>query len=455
MKYVSVPTTIFALLSMLLAHSNVSRAESWEQRESSPMVVNFDDGMATTTLSNGKTLPLVGVGLGSSEPSLVVPTIFHGLRDDKKIRLIDTAQSADNEGLIAAGILSGIDSMAGYNNEKLTVHVVTKVWYTHLGYARTKLAVKKTFNNFASVLADKRVDLKIHVLLHWPRCYDNVDWMDCEGEESSLDEEIRSAGPNPGLNPHSWKESWKALEDIYSTQEYPVESIGVSNFQITDLQEFELFAKIQPHMLQINMWSLFYDPTVIDYCQTHNILVQVFNVMGLVKDGAQTSPHAYHHLEKIASDLSTDQQKELTPAQAILAWLIQHGISVIPRTTNINRLHERLSENSAVTLTSIPELSDYQVETVAHAMESFLGGEDLEEDMNVMVTFEAKSRDLMLYWQRPDGSEVHVAYIPQGTTFNETTLPKHNYKVYDAQNKESFVEYRVQARFGEHETVPF
>merc|ERR1712226_190888 len=108
--------------------------------------------------------------------------------------------------------------------------------------------------------------------------------------------------------------------------------------------------------------------------------------MSLLKSGAEIAPHAYHHVSRIAEQISERHEKDLTVGQMVLAWLIQHGISIIPATTNMKRLHERLSENSAVTLTSIPELSDHQTETIAHALESFIGGGDLEEDMNVMVT---------------------------------------------------------------------
>lgn len=417
---------------------------------SSNSTMNIESGVATTTLSNGKIFPLVGLGVGSAQSYLVSPLVAQAMQGDKKTMLFDTAQQSANELFVSSGIINGISKMDD-SDEKIAVHVVTKVWYTHLGYERTILSIHDSFKNFKAALDDKRIDLKVHILLHWPRCYDHINFMDCEGEEENLSYEVREAGPSPHLDKdNAWKRSWRALEDMYNSQEYPIESVGVSNFQLSYMKQFELFATIQPHVVQMNVWSLLYDPELIDYCHTHKIHVQVYNVMNLAITGAVKTPHANHHVQKVASDLSENLSPELTTAQVVLAWLIQHGVSIIPRTSQ----PDRLQENSAISLALVPEMSDYQVETVAHSVEAFLSGQDLEEDLNVMVTFEAKSRDLMLYWKRPDGSEVHIAYIQQGEEFNETTYPKHNYRVYDAQNKESFIEYKVQGKFGTHETVP-
>ena len=64
--------------------------------------------------------------------------------------------------------------------------------------------------------------------------------------------------------------------------------------------------------------------------------------------------------------------------------------------------------------------------------------------------FTAKTKDAMLYWEKPDGGEAKIAFIAQGKSFNETTYPKHHFRIYDARNKDNFVDYHVNARFGQH-----
>merc|ERR1712183_194902 len=195
-------------------------------------------------------------------------------------------------------------------------------------------------------------------------------------EEEELPGVVKSAGPPPHMDrENAWKQSWKALEDMYMSENFDIESIGVSNFQLNDMKQFELFARIQPHIIQLNVWSILYDPELIIYCQAHNILIQVYNVMNLLSGGSAHAPNARYHVEKVADDLSKKSSTKFTVAQVIQAWLIQHGISVIPRTSSFDRLHE----NSSISLSSIPELSKEQTETVAHSGEAFLSRQDLED----------------------------------------------------------------------------
>jgi len=411
-------------------------------------IVSYSDGVFMAHLSNNNKIPLVGVGVGNSPHAYVGALVAEAIQDGNKIRLIDTSHASDNEKLIAEGILAGIASMEETNNKKVEVHVVTKVWYTHLGYARTKLAVEESLANFNDVINNKNVNFKLHVLLHWPRCFAHIPWMNCDKEEEDLPDHIKSAGPNPSDDPdNAWKESWKLLEEFYLSDKYPIASIGISNFHLQDIETMDTFARIHPHVLQANLWSLLYDAQLVDYCHKHRIHIQVYNAMQGTIMKPEVAPRAYHHIQKIAYEVGDKTETEVTPAQVILAWLIQHGVSVIPRTSKLSRL----GENSAVSLSNIPALSDMQVETGAHAVESYLSGDDLEQDIHVSVSFHAVNKDIMLYWLKDDGEEVRVAYVKQGEVFNETTYPNHKFRTYDASDKDlPFNEHQVSANFGDH-----
>ena len=409
----------------------------------------LDQGVPVVILSNKNALPLIGLGVGNLQHYMVPLMVAGAIQDDKMTRLFDTSHISDNEHLLAEGINQGIERLEN-TTEKLTIHVVTKVWYTYLGYERTKISIQESFESLKEAMSNPRVDLKVHILLHWPRCYDNISWMSCEEDEVRMPEYVRSAGPPPHKDKNNaWKGSWKALEEAYLSDEYTIESIGVANFHLKDLEELKSIARVEPHILQINVWSLLYDPMLIDHCHKNKIHVQVYNAMSGILTDPEKAPNAFHHLQKIAADLSGELPEDISPAQVVLAWLMQHGVSVVPRTSRLSRLQE----NSAVALASVPELSDIQAETVAHAVEAYLSGVDLEEDIHVKVTFHATTKDTFLYWTRHDGGEVKVAFIPQGETFNETTYPNHSFRLYDARNKDHFIEYKVGANFGEHEHV--
>jgi diketogulonate reductase-like aldo/keto reductase len=366
------------------------------------------------------------MGVGNMVAEVIPAMVSQGLQVDKKIRLIDTSYISRNEHLVAKGIAEGVEKLqATQGNEKVEVHVVTKVWYTHLGYDRTKQAVQSSLDNLKEAMDNENVILKVHVMIHWPRCYDNISWMNCEKEENDLPDVVKQAGPPPHLDKaNAWKGSWKALEDIYEDESNPVASIGVSNFHLKEVEALTELARVQPHIVQTNIWSLLYDPLLVGYCHKRDIHLQSFHLMNGVIRKSEVAPFAYHHILSVANELTKDMLSkelivsgtEISAAQGLMAWLVQHQVSVIPRTTDL----EHLSENSAMAIGRIPELTDPQVKTVAISVEAMLSGEDVKEDAYVKVTFHAKTKDVYLYWHDLEyGGEIQVSLIEKGKSFEE------------------------------------
>ena len=496
----------------------------------------------TIRLSNGVHFPLVGLGVGNMQPEFVPAVISHGLDETKNIRLIDTAHVSKNEFLVARGIVEGVENRlakaatkggdsgsdsdtgsdtdstgtgsdgtgtgatgtANDKNKAATVHevhVITKVWYTHLGYQRTLHSANESLESFREAIDHPNIDLKVHILLHWPRCYDEIPWMDCNGEEEHLPEATKRAGPPPNdasaFNGNSnsngsndtnntnnnngaaaWKDSWRALEELVADTTNPIASIGVSNFHRRELEEFDGFAKILPHLVETNTWSLLYDPLLIEFCHKRNVHLVAYNLMEGILYQAETAPFATHHLLSIANEITNDMRgKDLLPAavavdnnsknknknnnksnnnsndisaaQVVLAWLLQHSISVVPRTTSL----AHLQENSAVALSRIPAMDDQQVKIVAQSVEALISGEDLTEDAFVTLTFHAKSRDVFLYWHDPEfGGEIEVAKIQKGTSFEESSHPGHQFKIYDVHGGGTEF-FDVVGNYGEHKHI--
>lgn len=411
-------------------------------------IITFSDGIPLVNLANNNKIPLIGLGVGNLQHDLIPDMVAEAIQDDKRSRLIDTAHESHNEDLVANGVLKGIEKMQIADGRQVDVHVVTKVWYTHLGYDRTMLSVQESLLELKSLFESDKVNLHLHVLLHWPRCINDIPWMECDKEEMNLPDHVKEAGPNPNENPDAWKESWKALEDMYLSDDYPIASIGISNFQLHEIESMEAFARIHPHILQTNTWSLLYDSHLIEYCHKRRIHVQVFNAIQGTIMKSQAAPRAYHHIQKIANELSVKTSSVVTPSQVLLAWLVQHGVSVIPRTSKM----DRLSENSAIAIAQIPALTDMQVETVAHSVEAYLSGNDMAQDIHVSVTFHAVNKDIVVYWVG-HVDEVRVALVRKGETFHDTTYPNHVFRTYDASDKDTFIEHQITANFGEHADI--
>lgn len=455
MKY-SIILSVLCLVSMPM-HSN---SQGFFQRMMGNRGKNTEqlDDIPTSTLSNGVKIPLVGLGVGNMVGDVIPAIVSHAIRSDKKTRLIDTSSVSKNEHLVAQGIVDGADHLAKAGVESVEVHVITKVWYTHLGYDRTMLAVKDSLEALKPALDHPSVSLKVHVLIHWPRCYESIPWMNCEGEEENLPEGVKKLPPPPHKDKeNSWKGSWKALESLYLDDQNPIASIGVSNFHVNELEALAELATVKPHVMEANVWSFLYDPKLVNYCHRHNIHLTAFHVFEGTLRHPQKTPFGYHHLLTVSNDLTNDMQargllekdKEINAPQTVLAWFVQHDVSVIPRTTDLSHL----KENSAVTINSLPSMTDKQFQTMAHALEALISGEDMEEDAAIRVTFHAKTKDLYLWWRDDeDDVEVLVSVIKQGDKFEEESHPGHKFKVYDSEDKEkaTYEMYHVTGRYGDH-----
>ena len=204
----------------------------------------------TTTLSTGQQFPLVGLEVDGLRGEAVGKRISDAMQNTTRFALFDTAQRANNEKRLNMGISYAVRSSDLHSSE---VHVITKIPYTHLGYERTKLAVRE------SLQALKNRNTHVHVVLEWPRCNDEIPWMHCEQDEMRLPQHVKAAGPPPHHNKdYAFVDSWRALEEIYLREISlgsglpAVASIGVANFEVDDLQTLEMQSRVLPHIIQVS-----------------------------------------------------------------------------------------------------------------------------------------------------------------------------------------------------------
>lgn len=103
-------------------------------------------------------------------------------------------------------------------------------------------------------------------------------------------------------------------------------SIGVSNFEIRHLEELAKVSDVVPAVNQIECHPLCYPKELIEYCQDHGIRVQAY---------APLARGAYLDNDVLCV-LGTKYGR--TPAQIGLRWAVQKGISVIPKSSNPERI---------------------------------------------------------------------------------------------------------------------
>lgn len=115
---------------------------------------------------------------------------------------------------------------------------------------------------------------------------------------------------------------WKAMEDVY--QLGLAKAIGVSNFQISHLQEILSVAKVPPSVNQIEFNPYLQQPELVEFSKNNGLLLEAYApLISLTKKvGGPLDPV----VSKIA------KRKGRSSSQVLLRWVIQNG--VLPLTTS-------------------------------------------------------------------------------------------------------------------------
>lgn len=232
-----------------------------------------------TTLSNGIKMPLLGLGVYDMYNEEVEQAVSDAL--EIGYRLIDTASLYRNEKEVGNAIRK-----SGVNRSE--IFVTTKVGNSDHGFDNTLRA----FDESMKKLNIDYIDL---YLVHWP----------IKGRR---------------------KETWLALEKLYN--EKRVKAIGVANYLIPFLQELETYASIVPVLSQVELTPWLYNQQLVDYCHQRNIQLQSYSP--LTRRKKFNDPRL----------VNLSQKYNKTPAQIILRWNIEHGISTIPKSSSKKRLQE-------------------------------------------------------------------------------------------------------------------
>ena len=231
------------------------------------------------TLNNGIQMPLLGIGVYNMYKKDAEQAVLWAL--ETGYRLIDTAAMYENEVEIGNAVReSGIA-----RNE---IFITTKVNNIDQGFEQTLRA----FDESQRKLDCEYIDL---YLVHWP---------------------IKATR----------KETWKALEKIYS--EGRVRAIGVANYLVPFLDELATYGNIVPVINQVEFSPYLYLEDLLKHCQTKQIQLQAYTP--LVRGLRMNDPKLLLLAQKYAK----------TPAQIILRWALQLGVSTIPKSSNLARIKE-------------------------------------------------------------------------------------------------------------------
>jgi len=130
----------------------------------------------------------------------------------------------------------------------------------------------------------------------------------------------------------SLEETWRVMEKM--VYDGKIRAIGVTNFNLTQLQHLLSFCKITPAVLQIECQPYHQQKELMDFCNRNGIHVTAYSPFG--------SDEGVKQLLNDPVILELAKRYNKNPNQIIIRWNIQHHRSVIPRADNFEHLKENL-----------------------------------------------------------------------------------------------------------------
>ncbi len=279
------------------------------------------------TLTTGAQLPSVGFGFWKVDRQATAEVARQAV--EAGYRHLDCACDYGNEADVGQGIRQAIADKCCTRDD---LWVTSKLWNTFHSSEHVRPACEKSLSD----LGLKQLDL---YLIHFPIAQKFVPidvryppgWFFDPGTERPRMEEVHI----------SISETWRAMERL--VDDGLVKHIGICNFGTSLLRDLLSYARIRPAVLQVESHPFLTQEKLLRYCQQEGIAFTAFSPLG---------PASYYSLGMAnPSDSLLDNpiiqciglERRKSAAQVLIRWGIQRGTSVIPKTTDAERMRENLS----------------------------------------------------------------------------------------------------------------
>jgi len=266
------------------------------------------------TLNNGNKIPTIALGTWQAGDDDIQTCLKEAINIG--YRAIDTAPVYGNEAALGKALKANFESGSVCRDQ---MFITSKIWVdNHRAEDVRKTCLKS--------LEDLQLEYLDLLLIHWP--WSGV--LDFETGKLTLD-------------PVPLSETWGAMEKL--ADEGLVKNIGLSNFNVQLILDLLSYCKIKPAINQVEMHPYHPQNELVQWCSSQGILMEAYCPLGLGSVPGVQGPDVQKIIER--EDLKEIAKRlSKTPAQIILAWGIQRGTRILPKSSSAVRLRENFEAAS-------------------------------------------------------------------------------------------------------------
>ncbi|MEL6875046.1 MAG: aldo/keto reductase [Pseudomonadota bacterium] len=280
-------------------------------------------------------MPQIGFGLWKVAAEDCRATILEAVRAG--YRHFDCAADYGNEEAVGEGLAA---AMADGLCTREELWITSKLWNTYHAPEHVEAACRKS-------LSDLGLDYLDLYLIHFPIALEYVpfetryppEWI----HEPDADNPVMQRARVPLY------QTWGAMEELQDKG--LTRQIGVCNYNSALIHDLMTYARIQPAVLQIEAHPYLTQEKLIRLARDYEIAVTAFSPLGALSYVELDMAGEGDTVLNAPSVAQATARHGKTAAQIVLRWATQRGTSVIPKTTN----PERMRENLAITDFSLSE----------------------------------------------------------------------------------------------------